>query len=86
MKTDLRDCWWLQCYGAVSIWSEATLQAGVEAPPSRTLDYKGPLLGLCVSMGGAFVGAGCQDGTMHVWKIAEKDLVAICIQNDEFCI
>jgi WD40 repeat protein len=58
------------CYGAVSIWDEATLQRGTEAPPNRTLDYKGPLLGLCISMGGAFVGAGCQDGTMHVWKIA----------------
>ena len=58
------------CYGAVSIWDEATLRRGTEAPPTRTLDYKGPLLGLCVSMGGAFVGAGCQDGTMHVWKIA----------------
>ena len=36
------------CYGAVSMWSEATLQAGAEAPPSRTLDYKGPLLGAII--------------------------------------
>lgn len=61
------------CYGAVSIWDEASLQRGTQTPPSRTLDYKGPLLGLCVSMGGAFVGAGCQDATMHVWKIAAGD-------------
>jgi WD40 repeat protein len=61
------------CYGAVSIWDAPTLQRSVQTQaqqaPSRRLDYKGPLLGLSVSTGGAFVGAGCQDATMHVWRI-----------------
>ena len=57
------------CYGAVSVWGAAALQGGAGAPPTRTLEYKGPLLGLCVSQRGSLVCAGCQDGTMHVWKL-----------------
>jgi len=52
------------CYGGVS-W----FRPDAADEPARSMTWKGSLLSLAVAPNGRWVAAGCQDASVHVWKL-----------------
>jgi WD40 repeat protein len=52
------------CYGGVRLFDPANARA------TRRLDWKGSMLSLAFSPNGSIVACGCQDHSVHFWRIA----------------
>jgi WD40 repeat protein len=51
-------------YGGVYWWLPDALES-----PARVMEWKGSLLSLSVAPSGRWIAAGCQDSSVHVWKL-----------------
>jgi WD40 repeat protein len=52
------------CYGGVQLFDPAS------GRPTRKLDWKGSMISIAFSPDGATVACGCQDNSVHFWRIA----------------
>ncbi len=54
----------IACYGGISLFDPRTGQ------PTRRLPWKGAMLSIAFSPEGGIVAGGCQDNSVHFWRIA----------------
>ena len=60
------------CYGGVRLFDPATGRA------TRTLDWKGSMISIAFAPDGGTVACGCQDNSVHFWRIASGKDAQMC--------
>lgn len=60
------------CYGGVRLFDPAT------GRPTRKLDWKGSMISIAFAPDGGTVACGCQDHSVHFWRIASGKDAQMC--------
>jgi WD40 repeat protein len=60
------------CYGGVQLFDPAT------GRPTRKLEWKGSMLSIAFAPDGSAVACGCQDNSVHFWRIASGKDAQMC--------
>jgi WD40 repeat protein len=60
------------CYGGVQLFDPAT------GRPTRKLEWKGSMLSIAFAPDGSTVACGCQDNSVHFWRIASGKDAQMC--------